>query len=77
MDELAKEWYNNIPRPGTTAGPCTVLYDQQIHTDRSVPANKSDIILRHNVKKWCKLIEGFVPAEKKHQTTKEAGKRLK
>ena len=43
MDQLAKEWYNHILTPGTTAGPCTVLYDQQIHTDRTVIANKPDV----------------------------------
>ncbi|EEB19129.1 reverse transcriptase, putative [Pediculus humanus corporis] len=76
MDGLPKEWYNHIPSPVTTVGPCTVLYDQQIHTDRTVPANKPDIILRHNAEKWCKLIEVSVPAEK-NTTAKEADKRLK
>ena len=50
--------------PVTSAGPRTVLYDQLIHTDRTVPANKPDIILRHDAEKWCKLIEVPVPAEK-------------
>ena len=55
--------YNHILTPVTTGGPCTVLYDQQIHRDRTVPANKPDIILRHNAEKLCKLIEVSVPAE--------------
>ena len=29
-----------------SGSPRTVLYDQQIHIDRTVPANKQDIILR-------------------------------
>ena len=36
--------------------PCTVLYDQQIHTVRTVPANKPGIIVRHNAERWRKLI---------------------
>ena len=52
MDGLPEEWYNHIPTPVTTVGPCTVLYDQQIHhTDRTVPANKPDIILRNIMRK--------------------------
>ena len=34
----------------------------QIQSDKTVPANKPDVILRHNVDKWCKLIEVSVPA---------------
>ena len=30
MNGLAKEWYDHIPTPITTAGLYTVLYDQQI-----------------------------------------------
>ena len=54
-----------------------VLYDQQIHTDRTVPTNKPDIILKHNSKKWCKLIEVYVTAEKYTRQPKKWTKRLK
>ena len=33
-----------------------------------MPANKPDIILRHNFEKWCKLIEVSVPAENQPKT---------
>ena len=33
MDGSPKNWYNHIPIPVTTVGPCAVLYDQQIHID--------------------------------------------
>ena len=63
-----------VSNPVRTAGSCTVLYDQQIHTDRTVPANKPDIILRHNPEKWCRLIEVSVPAEKSTRQTKKQTK---
>ena len=54
------------------------MYDRQNLTDRNVPADKPDIILRHNAEKSCRLIKVSVPAEKKQpKTDKEAGKRLK
>ena len=56
MDGLPKEWYDHVPTPVTTVSSCTVLYNQQIHhTDRTVPDNKPDIILRSIMR--CKLIE--------------------
>ena len=62
MDGLPKEWYDHIPNPVTTVGPCTILYDQQIHTDGTVcqPTNR----ISSCGTKWCKLIEASVPAEK-------------
>ena len=39
MDGLAKEWFPASPFPVTTAGSCTVLYDQQIHADGTATAN--------------------------------------
>ena len=36
----------------------------EIHIGRTVPANKPDIILRHNAKRRCKLIEVSVSAVK-------------
>ena len=36
LDGLTKEWYDHIPNPVTTGSPCMILYDQQIHTDRTV-----------------------------------------
>ena len=74
MDGLPKEWHNLIPTPVKTEGPCMILYDQQIHTDITVAANKPDIILRHNTEKWCKQIEVSVPVEKNIRQPKKQTK---
>ena len=50
------------------------MHDQQIHTDRTVPDNKPDIILRHNAEKLYKLIEVSVPAGKNTRQLKKRAK---
>ena len=53
LNRLANEWYDHVLRPVTPAGSCTVLYDQQIHTDRT------DFIIIKN-KSWSNLIKLFI-----------------
>ena len=41
-------------------GKVTILWNQQVQTDRTVPNNKPDIIIRDNEKGTCMLIDGAI-----------------
>ena len=45
-----KQWYDQIPRSVKTSheGKVTILRDEQVQNDRSIPNNKPDIIIRDN-----------------------------
>jgi len=49
--ELDKNhWYEHVPKSVETAqgGKVTMLWNQQVQTDRAIPNNKPDIIIRDN-----------------------------
>ena len=54
-----KHWYENVPKSVETsqAGKVTILWNQQVQTDRTVRNNKPDIIIRDNEKGTCVLID--------------------
>ena len=45
-------WYEHVPKSVETsqAGKVTILWNQQVQTDRTIPNNKPDIIIRDNEK---------------------------
>jgi len=47
-----KHWYEHVPKSVETSrgGKVTILWNQQIQTDRTIPNNKSDIIIHDNGK---------------------------
>ena len=53
-----KHWYEHVPKSVETgqAGNVTILWNQQVQTDRTIPNNKPDIIIRVNEKRTCVLI---------------------
>jgi hypothetical protein len=42
--ETTDKWYTHMPRPVCEVGGVTVLWNQAVHTDREVTANRPDII---------------------------------
>jgi hypothetical protein len=48
-----KHWYEHVPKSVETAqrGKVTILWNQQVQTDRTIPNNKPDIIIRDNEKR--------------------------
>jgi len=54
-----KHWYEHVPKSVETSqgGKATILWNQQVQTDRAIPNNKPDIIIRDNEKRTCKLID--------------------
>ena len=53
-----------------------MLWNQAVHTDREVTANRQDIIIKNNKEKTCSLIDVAIPADR-NVVQKEAGKKLK
>jgi len=71
-------WYVHVPKSVETsqAGKVTLLWNQQVQTDRTIPNNKPDIIIRDNEKGTCMLID-VANSGDRNVTKKEAEKILK
>ena len=65
----------HMPKPVYEEGDVTVLWNQAVHTDREVTANRPDIIIKNKKEKTCTLIDVAIPAKRNVQ--KEAERKLK
>ena len=54
----------------------TILWNQQVQTDRTIPNNKPDIIIRDNEKRTCMSIDVVISGDR-NVIKKEAEKILK
>jgi hypothetical protein len=61
-----------MPKPVYEKGDVTVLWNQAVHTEREVTANRPDIIIKNQKEKTCTLIDVAIPAGRNVQ--KEAEK---
>ena len=57
------KWYTHIPELVCEDGDVTVLWNQAVHTDREVTANRPDIIIKNKKEKTCTLIDVAIPAD--------------
>jgi hypothetical protein len=73
-----EQWYDHIPKSVETSheGNVTILWNQQVLTDRTIPNNKTDIIIRYNNKGTCISIAVANPGDR-NVIKKEAEKSLK
>jgi hypothetical protein len=71
-------WYEPVPKSVETsqAGKVTILWNQQVQTDRTIPNNKPDIIIRDDEKGTCMLIDIAILGDR-NVIKKEAEKILK
>ena len=60
----AQNWYEHNPEPVTEGDQVTILWDFPIHTDRTIKANRPDIVVKDLNKKKCTLIDMTVPADR-------------
>jgi len=54
-----KHWYQHVPISveSSQGSKVTIMWHQQLQTDRTIPYNKTDIIIRDNEKRTCVLID--------------------
>jgi hypothetical protein len=65
-----------MPKPVYEEGDVTVLWNQAVHTDREVTANRPDVIIKNKKGKTCTLIDVAIPADR-NVVQKKAEKKLK
>ena len=63
-------------KPVCEEGDVTVLWNQAVHTDREVTANRPDIIIKNQKGKTCTLIDVAISTDR-NVVQKEAEKKLK
>jgi len=68
--------HTHMPKPVYEEGNVTVLWNQAVHTDREVTANRPDIIIKNKKEKICTPIDVAIPADR-NVVQKEAEKKLK
>ena len=61
-----KQWYEHVTKSLVTnqGGKVTILWNQQVQTDRTIPNNKPDIIIRDNEKGTCMLIDVTISGDR-------------
>jgi hypothetical protein len=61
-----KHWYEHVPKSVETSrgGKVTILWNQQVQTDRTIPNDKPDIVIRDNEKGTCMLIDIAIPGDR-------------
>ena len=53
-----------MPKPVYEEGYVTMLWNQAVHTDREVTANRPDIIIKNKKEKTCALTDVAIPADR-------------
>ena len=73
-----KHWHEHAPKSVETSqgGKVTILWNQQLQTDRTIPNNEPDIIIRDNEQGTCMLIDVAISGDR-NVIEKEAEKILK
>jgi hypothetical protein len=73
-----KHWFEYVPKSVVTTqrGKVTIMWNQQMQTDRTIPISKPDIIIRDKEKGTCLLIDIAIPGDR-NVIKKEAEKVLK
>jgi len=73
-----KHWYEHVPKSVETSlgGKVTISWNQQVQTDRTIPNNKPDIIIRDNERGTCMLLDDAISGDR-NVIKKEAEKILK
>ena len=61
--EVKERWYEHEPKTVTENDSVTILWDMPIHTDRTIAANRLDIVLKNKKDKTCLLIDMTTPLD--------------
>ena len=58
------KWHEHQPETVTENENVTILWDMQVHTDKTIKANKPDIITKDKQQKTCILIDMAIPSDR-------------
>ena len=61
-------WYEHKPETVTESEEVTILWDMQIQTNRELSANLTDIVIKDQANRCCKLIDVSVPSDRNTST---------
>jgi len=62
---IKEHWYDHVPKlVKTSLDGVTILWNQKMQTDRTIPNNKSDIIIRDNEKGTHMLTDAGISGRK-------------
>ena len=61
--ERPDKQYEHKPLPVVDTPEVTILWDFPIRTDRTIQANRSDIVIKHKQNKTCQFIDMTVPSD--------------
>lgn len=62
--QVSDKWYEHQPEPVIDCEEVTIIWDQPVHTDREIKANRPDIIIKCKDNKSCLLIDVSIPTDK-------------
>ncbi|CAH3195152.1 unnamed protein product [Porites evermanni] len=76
--EIADKWYEHEPDTmiHNKDNNITIMWDMPVNTDRTITANRPDIIVKDSVNSTCKLIDMTVPSDR-NIALKETEKKCK
>ena len=63
--DTTDKWYTHMPKPVYEEGDVTVFWNQAVHKDREVTANRPDIIIKNKKEKTCTLTETLCKRKRK------------
>jgi len=61
--ESTEKWYEHKPLPVIDSPKVTILWDFPIRTDRTIQANRPDIVIKDKKEKTCLMIDMSVPTD--------------
>ena len=67
--KITNKWYEHQPETVIENEKATILWDMQVHTDRTISSNKPNIVIKDKQEKTCMLIDMAVPSERNTSVT--------
>ena len=76
--EITDKWYEHVPETviHNKDNNITIMWDMTVNTDKTITANRRDIIVKDSVNSTCKLIDMTVPSDR-NIALKETKKKCK
>jgi hypothetical protein len=61
-----KHWYRHVPKSveAIRGGKVTILWNQRVQTDKTIPYNKPDIVIHNNEKGMCMLTDVVISGDR-------------